>query len=55
MQVNHSQRLSEQPVTHWVIAEPSGKIICAHCDCMVRLEVCNMWHRFYGLLKLVCE
>ena len=40
MQVNHSQRLSDKPLTPWVIAEPSGKILCAHCDCMVGLGGC---------------
>ena len=40
MQVNHSQRLSEKPLTPWVIAEPSGKILCAHCDCMAGLGEC---------------
>ena len=27
MQVNHSQKLSEKPLTPWIIAEPSGKIV----------------------------
>ena len=40
MQVNHSQRLSEKPLTPWVIAEPSRKILCAHCDCMAGLGEC---------------
>lgn len=40
MQVNHSQKLSEKPLTPWIIAEPSGKILCAHCDCMVGLGEC---------------
>ena len=35
LQVNHSQRLSEKP-----LAEPSGKILCAHCDCMAGLGEC---------------
>ena len=40
LQVNHSQRLSEKPLTPWVIAEPSGLICCAHCDCMAGLGEC---------------
>lgn len=30
----------EKPLTPWVIAEPSGKILCAHCDCMAGLGEC---------------
>ena len=40
MQVNHSQKLSEKPLILWIIAEPSGNIYCAHCDCMVELGQC---------------
>ena len=40
MQVNHSQRLSENSLTPWVIAEPSGKIVCGHCNCMAGLGEC---------------
>ena len=40
MQVNHSQRLSEKPLTAWIITESSGKILCAHCDCMAGLGEC---------------
>ena len=42
MQVNHSQKMSEKPLTPWVIAEEGGKIITAHCDCMAGLgESCT--------------
>ena len=40
MQVNHSRKLSEKPLSPWVIAEPSGKILCAHCDCTAGLGEC---------------
>ena len=38
--MNHSQRLSEKPLTPWVVAEPSGKIVAAHCNCMAGLGEC---------------
>lgn len=42
MQVNHSQKLSEKPLTPWVISEVSGKILAAHCDCTAGLgETCS--------------
>ena len=31
-QVNHSQKMNEKPLTPWVIALESGKILAAHCD-----------------------
>ena len=31
-QVNHSQKMKEKPLTLWVIALESGKILAAHCD-----------------------
>ena len=31
-QVNHSQKMNEKPLTLWVIALESGKILAAHCD-----------------------
>ena len=34
--------MSEKPLTPWLIAEASGKIISAHCDCMAGLgESCS--------------
>ena len=40
--MNHSQRLSEKPLTPWVIAEKHGKIFVGHCDCMAGLgETCS--------------
>ena len=40
--MNHSQRLSEKPLTPWVIAEKDGKILVGHCDCMAGLgETCS--------------
>ena len=42
MQVNHSQRLSEKPLTPWIIAMDDGRILAAHCDCMAGLgEACS--------------
>ena len=40
LQVNHSQRLNEKPLTPWIIAEEGGKIISAHCDCVAGLGEC---------------
>lgn len=33
-QVLHSRRLSEPPLTPWVILTPSGQVCSAHCTCM---------------------
>ena len=42
MQVNHSQRTSEKPLTPWIIAEENGKVLAGHCDCMAGLgETCS--------------
>ena len=42
MQVNYSHRMSEKPLTPWVIAEEVGKIVAGHCDCMAGLgETCS--------------
>lgn len=30
----HSRRLSEPPLTPWVILTPSGQVCSAHCTCM---------------------
>ncbi|KAL2077859.1 hypothetical protein ACEWY4_027363 [Coilia grayii] len=30
----HSQRLSQPPLTPWVILAPSGEVVSAHCTCM---------------------
>ena len=56
--VNHSQRLSEKPLTPWIIAKPDGEIITAHCDCMAGLgETCShggisfMGHRVWRSFK----
>ncbi|XP_041952352.1 uncharacterized protein LOC121712273 isoform X2 [Alosa sapidissima] len=32
--VMHSQRLSQPPLTPWVILAPSGEVVSAHCTCM---------------------
>ena len=29
--------MSEKPLTPWIISEPNGKILAAHCDCMAGL------------------
>ena len=40
--MNNSQRLSEKPLTAWVIAEKDGRIIAGHCDCMAGLgDTCS--------------
>ncbi len=40
--MNHSQRLSSKPLIPWIIAEPSGKIVTAHCNCVAGLgETCS--------------
>ena len=40
--VMHSQKLSETPLTPWVICTKSGQILSAHCDCMAGLgESCT--------------
>ena len=40
--MNHSQKMSEKPLTPWVICEGTGKIITGHCDCMAGLgESCS--------------
>jgi putative phage-type endonuclease len=41
-QVLHSQRLSEKPLRPWVVAEKSGTVAAAHCNCMAGLgEACT--------------
>ena len=41
VQVNHSQKLSEKPLTPGIIAMDDGRILAAHCDCMAGLgETC---------------
>ncbi|XP_046857602.1 uncharacterized protein LOC124451003 [Xenia sp. Carnegie-2017] len=41
-QVNHSQRMSERPLTPWVVCEKNGKVLTAHCDCMAGIgESCS--------------
>ena len=38
----HSQRLNEAPLEAWVIAQSSGEILSAHCNCLAGLaEVCT--------------
>ena len=40
--MNHSQEMSEKPLTPWVICEGTGKILTGHCDCMAGLgESCS--------------
>ena len=34
--------LNKKPLTPWIIAESTGKVISAHCDCMAGLgESCS--------------
>ena len=41
-QVNHSMKMSQKPLTPWVVAEENGEIVAAHCDCMAGLgESCT--------------
>ena len=42
LQVLHSQRMSEKALTPWLIIQPDGKVLAAHCDCMAGLgESCT--------------
>ena len=42
MQVNHTQKLNEKPLTPWFLSLVDGKILAAHCDCMAGLgETCS--------------
>ena len=42
MQVRHSQRCNETPLSCWIVCESSGEVVCAHCNCMAGLgEVCT--------------
>ena len=42
LQVNHSMKMNQKPLTPWVVAEENGKIVAAHCDCMAGLgESCT--------------
>ena len=55
--MNHSQRLSEKPLTPWFIATNEGKILTAHCDCAAGFgETCShvaslLWVVGYGIEK----
>lgn len=38
----HSQRLSDVPLSPWIIIQPDGKVLAAHCNCMAGLgEACT--------------
>ena len=40
--MNHSQRARDTPLKVWILAENSGTVIAAHCDCMAGLcEACS--------------
>ncbi|XP_021374123.1 uncharacterized protein LOC110463653 [Mizuhopecten yessoensis] len=40
--VMHSQRLSDTPLTPWIIIQTDGKVLAAHCNCMAGLgESCT--------------
>nr|XP_047140517.1 uncharacterized protein LOC124815766 [Hydra vulgaris] len=40
--VRHSQSISKAPLQPWIIAEKSGNILAAHCNCMAGLaETCT--------------
>ena len=42
IQVRHSQRFKETPLSCWIIIEKTGEICCAHCNCMAGLgETCT--------------
>ena len=32
--------MGEKPLMPWIIVEPSGEVLSAHCDCMVGLGEC---------------
>ena len=41
-QVRHSQRMNDTPLHPWLVAETTGNVLAAHCDCMAGLgEVCS--------------
>ncbi|PFX18379.1 hypothetical protein AWC38_SpisGene17251 [Stylophora pistillata] len=40
--VNHSMRMSEKPLTPWIISHKDGNVLIPHCDCMAGLgESCS--------------
>ena len=42
LQVRHSQRCNDTPLSCWIICESTGEVCCAHCNCMAGLgEVCT--------------
>ena len=42
LQVRHSQRCCETPVSCWIILEITGEVCCGHCTCTAGLgEVCT--------------
>ena len=52
-QVNDCMSLNKKPLTPWIIAESTGKIITGHYDCMAGLDSpVLMWLLLCGLLKL---
>lgn len=41
-QVKHSQRMNEKPLNCWCAVDPTGIVLCGHCNCMAGLgEVCS--------------
>ena len=42
LQVHHSQRLNDKPLTPWIVSMADGRIIAGHCDCTAGLgETCS--------------
>ena len=37
LQVHHSQRLNDKPLTPWIVSMADGRIIAGHCDCTAGL------------------
>ena len=50
-QVNHSQRMSERPLTPCVVCEKNGNVLTAHCNCMAWIG--ESWSHVASLLWAV--
>ena len=50
-QVNHSQRMSEKPLTPCVVCKKNGNVLTAHCDCMTLID--ESWSHVASLLWAV--
>ena len=42
LQVKHSQRMNDTPLSPWILVEKSGNVLVAHCNCIAELgESCS--------------